>query len=53
MSGEIVNNVEALSINVKNEDDDIVDPWTVASKSETGVDYDKLISKCILQYILG
>ncbi|CAH1101619.1 unnamed protein product [Psylliodes chrysocephalus] len=45
MSGEIVNNVEALSINVKNEDDDIVDPWTVASKSETGVDYDKLIKK--------
>lgn len=28
-----------------NEDDDFVDPWTVAGKSETGIDYDKLISK--------
>lgn len=27
------------------EDDDYVDPWTVAGKSETGIDYDKLISK--------
>lgn len=25
------------------EDDDIVDPWTVSSKSQTGVDYDKLV----------
>lgn len=25
------------------EDDDIVDPWNVQSKSQTGVDYDKLI----------
>ena len=25
--------------------DDIVDPWTVTSKSDTGVDYDKLISE--------
>lgn len=27
------------------EQDDIVDPWNVQSSSETGVDYDKLISK--------
>lgn len=27
------------------DDDDFVDPWNVASKSETGVDYDKLILK--------
>lgn len=26
-------------------DDDVVNPWNVVSKSETGVDYDKLISK--------
>lgn len=26
-------------------EDDVVTPWTVSSSSETGVDYDKLISK--------
>lgn len=42
-------------LTVNDEDDDHVDPWTVASKSEKGLDYDKLISKlpmlvaCILQ----
>lgn len=25
--------------------EDVVNPWTVVSKSATGVDYDKLISK--------
>jgi hypothetical protein len=25
--------------------EDVVDPWNVVSKSQTGVDYDKLISK--------
>lgn len=25
-------------------DDDVVDPWNVTSKSDTGIDYDKLIS---------
>lgn len=28
-----------------NEDDDFVDPWTVTGKADTGIDYDKLISK--------
>ena len=28
------------------QDDDVVDPWKVESKSAKGVDYDKLISKC-------
>ncbi|KAJ0173799.1 hypothetical protein K1T71_010948 [Dendrolimus kikuchii] len=28
-----------------NDDDDIVDPWNVAGKSETGIDYDKLIKR--------
>lgn len=27
------------------DNDDFVDPWNVASKNETGVDYDKLISE--------
>ncbi|XP_072930137.1 tryptophan--tRNA ligase, cytoplasmic [Epargyreus clarus] len=27
------------------DDDDVVDPWNVASKSETGIDYDKLIQR--------
>lgn len=27
------------------ETDDVVDPWNVASKSDTGVDYEKLISE--------
>ena len=31
--------------NNENEEEDIVDPWTVSSKSDKGVDYDKLIGK--------
>lgn len=49
MSGEIINNIDNLKIN--NEEDDVVDPWNVVSKSEAGVDYDKLIRK-YLAYIL-
>ena len=30
---------------VETEDDDFVDPWSVSSKSDTGIDYDKLIRK--------
>ena len=33
--------------NDKGEEEDVVDPWTVASSSAKGVDYDKLISKFI------
>lgn len=54
MSEEVA--VEALSLNedrtpstpaseAKEIEDDFVDPWNVASKNDTGVDYDKLISK--------
>ncbi|XP_026314891.1 tryptophan--tRNA ligase, cytoplasmic [Hyposmocoma kahamanoa] len=39
-AGEQLNN---LSLN--DGEDDFVDPWTVSSKSETGIDYDKLIRK--------
>ena len=28
-------------------DDDIVDPWNVTSSAATGIDYDKLIGKCL------
>ena len=27
----------------KQEEEDIVDPWTVSSKSDTGINYEKLI----------
>lgn len=38
--------LEKMKLNSNSqEDDDIVDPWNVASKSNAGVDYDKLISK--------
>ena len=29
----------------KEDEEDFVDPWNVASKSDTGIDYDKLIRK--------
>ncbi|XP_018560936.1 tryptophan--tRNA ligase, cytoplasmic [Anoplophora glabripennis] len=46
MSGEIINNINHLNLNNDNdENEDVVDPWNVVSKSETGVDYNKLIQK--------
>ncbi|XP_055529433.1 tryptophan--tRNA ligase, cytoplasmic [Wyeomyia smithii] len=38
---------DALPINVDlvNDDTDVVNPWTVTSKSDSGVDYDKLIKR--------
>ena len=33
--------LKALEIDDDN-DGDVVDPWTVTSKSDTGIDYDKL-----------
>lgn len=39
------NNIEQNNEHQQNEDDDIVNPWNVVSKSQTGVDYDKLISR--------
>ncbi|KAK7868052.1 hypothetical protein R5R35_007502 [Gryllus longicercus] len=40
-------NIEQTNENGKceNEDDDIVDPWNVVSKSQEGIDYDKLIRR--------
>lgn len=44
----MVNTPEGLEVeklNVTDKDEDFVDPWSVSSKSECGVDYDKLIGK--------
>lgn len=47
--------LENLSLKSKevndDDDDDVVDPWNVCSKSKTGIDYDKLISKQFLLWI--
>ncbi|KAF2879243.1 hypothetical protein ILUMI_26930 [Ignelater luminosus] len=44
MTAEISNGVSNIKIE-ENDNDDVVDPWNVVSKSETGVDYDKLIKR--------
>lgn len=43
MTKEVTNNSEHIDFELTLEDD-VVDPWNVVSKSETGIDYDKLIS---------
>lgn len=51
MSGEITNNINHLDLHSSNDkSDDVVDPWNVVSKSDTGVDYNKLIGE--LQFFL-
>lgn len=47
-SEKVAENIAAVNLNNGSleEDDDIVNPWNVESKSTTGVDYDKLISMC-------
>lgn len=45
---ELVNNVESLKLTENGDgpqQEDVVDPWTVTSSSDTGVDYDKLTSE--------
>ncbi|CAL7950058.1 unnamed protein product [Xylocopa violacea] len=37
--------IDTLTLNGKTDDEDIVTPWDVATKNETGVDYDKLIKR--------
>lgn len=39
----VAEGIDALTLNNEH-DDDVVDPWTVTSKSDAGIDYDKLIS---------
>lgn len=36
------NQINNLSLK---DEEDVVDPWNVSTNSETGLDYDKLISK--------
>lgn len=45
MSREISSEFANLQIKTKLCAEDIVDPWNVVSKSEAGVDYEKLIGK--------
>jgi len=49
MANDIATDVEHLdlhsSIADSGTEEDVVNPWNVVSKSQTGVDYDKLISK--------
>lgn len=43
---EIVEGVEAVTLDQSETlDNDVVDPWNVVSASDSGIDYDKLISK--------
>lgn len=44
LQNSIEEDTSKMSLDVK-EDDDVVNPWNVQSKSQTGVDYDKLIRK--------
>lgn len=37
--------IDNKSPNGVEDEEDIVDPWNVQSKSNAGIDYDKLISK--------
>lgn len=47
MTAEVQNGIANLEVNENGQkvEEDVVDPWNVVSTSETGVDYDKLISK--------
>nr|XP_003700381.2 PREDICTED: tryptophan--tRNA ligase, cytoplasmic isoform X1 [Megachile rotundata] len=37
--------IDTLTLNGRTDEEDIVTPWDVASKNDTGIDYDKLIQK--------
>merc|ERR1712088_697853 len=45
--GDIEQKMEQLNVQQESaeQEDDFVDPWTVTSQSDTGIDYDKLIRK--------
>lgn len=48
----VVEGVDALTLNENEQDEDLVDPWNVTCKSDTGIDYDKLISMlCVYLHI--
>ena len=52
MSAEEVK-IENLTVNGNVENEDVVTPWSVESTDETGIDYDKLISKFLNSYPYG
>lgn len=37
--------IQGHALNGVTEDEDVVTPWTVTSTNDSGIDYDKLISK--------
>lgn len=37
--------MKKLRVNGENGEDDVVTPWNVESKNQTGIDYDKLIGE--------
>ena len=45
--GDIEQKIAQLNVQQESaeQEDDFVDPWTVTSQSDTGIDYDKLIRK--------
>lgn len=46
MNGDIVNGIDKIDLK-----EDLVTPWEVATTSETGIDYDKLIGKEICLFL--
>ena len=50
MADDVESELNEMNIEEKEKEDseDVVDPWTVASSSAKGVDYDKLISKIVI-----
>lgn len=55
---EVAETVQALDLTNKPDEnhsntEDFVDPWNVVSTSQTGIDYDKLISKsCNVTFVI-
>lgn len=46
MSAEVITkSVEEVTLSKEEDNGDFVDPWNVESKNDSGLDYDKLISK--------
>lgn len=43
--------IDTSTLNGKTDEEDIVTPWDVATKNETGIDYDKLISEFHKKYL--
>lgn len=43
--------IDTSTLNGKADEEDIVTPWNVATKNETGIDYDKLISEFDRKYL--